>query len=86
MSLTKGLYIGALSVRIGASNEKITSSTVTGRPSWKFMPARSVTSTVRSLTKVTLSAAQGRGSPSGPMRMSRSQTSSVTQLSGAPAM
>ena len=86
MSLTKGLNIGTLSVRIGASNEKITSSTVTGRPSWKVMPSRIVTSTVRSLTKVKLSAAQGRGSPSGPTRTSRSQTSSLTQLSGAPAM
>ena len=86
MSLTKGLNIGTLSVRIGASNEKITSSTVTGRPSWKVMPSRIVTSTVRSLTKVKLSAAQGRGSPYGPTRTSRSQTSSLTQLSGAPAM
>ena len=75
-----------VAVRIGASNEKITSSTVTGLPSWKVMPARIVTSTVVSSTKVKLSAAQGRGSPSGPTRTSRSQTSSLTQLSGAPAM
>ena len=83
MSVTKGLYIGALSPA-GASKEKMTSSTVTGLPSCHFMPARSLTSTVLSSTQLTLSAAQGCGMPSGPMRITRSQIRSVTQLSTAP--
>jgi hypothetical protein len=37
MSVTNGLYIGALSPA-GAWNEKITSSIVTGLPSCHFMP------------------------------------------------
>ncbi len=83
MSVTKGLYIGALSPA-GASKEKMTSSIVTGLPSCHFMPARSLISTVVSSTHSTFSAAHGRGMPSGPMRMRRSQTRSVTQLSTAP--
>ena len=83
MSVTKGLYIGALSPA-GAWKEKITSSSVTGWPSCHFMPARIFTSSVLSSTQATLSAAHGRGMPSGPMRMMRSQIRSVTQLSTAP--
>ena len=49
---TNGLYIGDLSP-IVASNEKITSSTVTGLPSCKVMPERSTTSTVVGSTQVT---------------------------------
>ena len=83
MSLTNGLYIGALSPA-GALKEKITSSIVTGLPSCQLMPARSFTSTVVSSTWVTLSAAHGCGTPSGPMRIKRSQIRSVIQLSTAP--
>jgi hypothetical protein len=83
MSVTNGLYIGALSPA-GAWKEKMTSSRVTGWPSCHFMPVRILTSTVLSSTQVTLSAAHGRGMPSGPMRITRSQIRSVTQLSTAP--
>ena len=64
--------------------EKITSSIVTGLPSCHFMPARSLISIVLSSIQSTLSAAHGRGMPSGPMRMMRSQIRSVIQLSTAP--
>src|SRR5262245_50914381 len=85
MLATKGLYIGDLSPA-GASKEKITSSAVTGLPSCQDMSARSFASTVTASTYVTLSAAQGFGRPSGPTRITRSQTRSVTQLSMAPEM
>ena len=85
ISVTNGLYIGALSPA-GAVKEKITSSIVTGLPSCHFMPARSLMSIVVSSAQVTLSAAHGCGVPSGPMRITRSQIRSVIQLSTAPPM
>ncbi len=84
MFSTKGRYIGTSLPIAGASKLKMQSSTVTGDPSWNFMPVRSVKSMVVGSTCVTVSAAQGRGKPSGPMRMRRSHTSSVTQESVAP--
>ena len=83
MLVENGLYIGDLSP-IVAWYEKITSSTVTGLPSWQVMPERSTTSSVVGSAHVTVFAAQGCGRPSGPMRIRRSQTRSVTQLSGEP--
>jgi hypothetical protein len=85
MFATNGLYIGDLSPA-GASNEKITSSIVTGLPSCQVCPDRSFASTVVGSTKVTLSADHGFGNPSGPTRIRRSHTRSVTQLSIAPEM
>src|SRR5713226_4851670 len=83
MMVTNGLYIGTLSPA-GAVNEKITSSAVTGRPSWNFMPLRTVISSVTLSSHSAFSAAQGLASPSGPTRNRRSQISSVTQESAAP--
>ena len=48
--------------------------------------AQGVTSIVVGSTYLTLSADQGRGKPSGPTRIRRSQTRSVIQLSTAPEM
>src|SRR3989454_7975053 len=84
-TLTNGLYIGTLSP-IGAVNEKMTSSAVTGCPSCHFIPRRRVTSSVTLFTHFAFSAAHGLGRPSGPTRNSRSQISSVIQESVAPLM
>src|SRR5580658_9668116 len=78
MLTTNGLNMGALSLTPGASRLNIASSRVTGVPSCHFMPDRNVSSTVGVVGLVTDSAAHGRGRPSGPMRMRRSQTSSET--------
>lgn len=86
MLATKGRYIGDLSPNPGASRLNTASSMVTGWPSCHFMPERSTTSTVVGVGRVTLSAAQGCGRPSGPIRMRRSHTSSVAQEPWMPGM
>ena len=57
--LIQGEYIGTISAFIGASNENITSSTVTGFPSCQLIPERKVTSIVCSSIQLNDSAAQG---------------------------
>ncbi len=86
MLATNGLYMGDLSPKPGACRLNTASSMVTGWPSLHFMPSRIVSSTVVGVGRVTLSAAQGCGSPSGPMRMKRSQISSVAHEPCAPGM
>ena len=83
---TKGRYIGDLSPKPGACRLNTASSMVTGWPSCHIMPGRSVTSTVVGVGRVTDSAAQGRGRPSGPIRISRSHTSSVAHDPWMPGM
>ncbi len=86
MLATNGLYIGDLSAVAGAVRLNTASSMVTGLPSLHFMPSRSVTSTVSGVGRVTLSAAQGCGRPSGPMRIRRSHSTSVIHEPCAPGM
>jgi hypothetical protein len=54
------------------SKENLTSSAVTGSPSWNVMPSRNDTSMVVSSAYSTLSAAQGSGCRSGVTRINRS--------------